>query len=169
MTSGVFEEHFEKNHIVLVPADPKKITQWRLKVVNESARNKSVDFGKLCDYDDQILEFKTEFRPAASFLSLLVNRRDRVNGCDKYYLELTTKKLFNTFGKWVRDSMLLVFIKMTDDVDSEDLAFCLGEPDVATSVAEEKMDELEELEVARLCLPLKDGDEDEDTDEEEED
>lgn len=90
-----------------------------------------------------------------------MNKRDRVEGCDQYLQTLIAKRPFNTPGKWIRSSMLLVLAKLAGDMDPEGLAFCLGEPNVSTFVALTKMDGLEEMEAARLCLGAKgDGKED---------
>ena len=48
-----------------------------------------------------------------------------------------------------------MLVRTDGELDSEGLAFCLGESNVAIIVAKTKMDkldEMEQLEAARLCL-----------------
>lgn len=180
ITASSIEEQFDKNHLVLVSADSEEqpIKTWKCKVVNDAARKSIIEGGHLEDIDGRVFAFKTSHRPAASFLnfhfliSLLLNKRDRVEGCDLYLQSLPTERSFNTPGRWMRNSMLLVLAKMAGDVDPEGLAFCFGEPNVSTFVAETKIEGLQEKEVARLCMKTKgggEGDEERDWDEDKDD
>lgn len=116
-----------------MPANPTEqpIDKWKIKLINISARKSPLDFGILVDLDNRILDFKTSFRPAATFLyfhfvrSLLVNKKDKVNDCDQYIQTLSTKRSFNTPDSWMRNLMLLMLAKIVGDVDPNNLAFCL--------------------------------------------
>ena len=169
------EQAFDNGCFVLLPVNPTEvpILRWKIQMTNSAAVNRDMGKVTLRDIDGQEVIFKNDRRPASRFLyyhfvvTLLRNKRDRQPSWEKYFTELPTGRPFTTMGRYLRSSMLLALARSAGDLDAEEEARILSEGGEHTFVEEQKLDPLEEAEVAQLALGaygVEDEDEDEDED-----
>lgn len=169
------EQAFDNGCFILLPVNPTEvpILRWKIQMTNSAAVNRDMGKVTLKDIDGQEVIFKNDRRPASRFLyyhfvvTLLRNKRDRQPSWEKYFTELPTGRPFTTMGRYLRSSMLLALARSAGDPDAEEEARILSEGGEHTFVEEQKLDPLEEAEVAQLALgayDVEDKDEDEDED-----
>ncbi|KAI4161915.1 MAG: hypothetical protein LQ342_004481 [Letrouitia transgressa] len=154
------ERHFNKGHIVFMPARPQQapIMDWIVRVTNDDVRKKSLGGGvavlKLGDLDYRKLRFKSSFRPAVRFLyfhfvmTLLINKRDKRGGWEKYLMELPVGKPFAMPGAYLRQSMLLALTEQAGDFNKDETVEVLDEEGHATFEEVKNMSKDEERDVA---------------------
>ena len=165
------EEHFDKGHFVIIPADlnEKPIITWKIMTTNDDARNADMGRTKLNKLEGTNLVFKNNARPAARFLyyhfvvTLLRNKLYRTTGYAKYMENLTTGKPFATMGAYLRKSLLLMLARKAGDLDEDEEKLIMGFEN--TFEGKESLDAKEEAEIARRALQEPD---DESSDEEDE-
>lgn len=131
---------------------------WKVQMTNTAAVNSDMGREILGDIDGRHVLFLNNKRPAARFLyyhfvvTLLINKRDRQHGWEKYLVELPSKKPFATPGKYLRNSMLLTLAKSAGDLDPTEEARLLGEIVQETFEGGEQLDEKEEQEIGRRAF-----------------
>ena len=104
--------------------------------------------------------FKNDNRSAAKFLfyhfiiTFLRNKRDRRSGWERFLRELPKGKPFARLGRYMRQSMLLAFVKSAGVTgrDVEEQVRMLGEVGQEAFEQEEWLGEEEELEIARRVM-----------------
>ena len=163
------EEHFDKGHFVIIPADPteKPILTWKIMTTNDDAHKADMGRTTLDKLEGTNLVFKNNNRPAARFLyyhfvvTLLRNKLYRTAGYATYMENLTTGKPFATMDKYLRKSHLLMLARKAGDLNEHEEKIIIN--DQNTFEEEEALIENEEAEIARRALQEPDDD---DSDEE---
>ncbi|KAL9607290.1 MAG: hypothetical protein Q9167_007786 [Letrouitia subvulpina] len=154
------EHHFDKGHLVIIPARPQRppIMDWMIRVTNDDVRKSRLSDGEtrvtLCDLYYRELRFKNSLRSAARFLyfhfvmTLLVNKRDKAGGWEKYLMELPAGKPFATPDAYLWKSLLLALAEQTGDFNGDKTVEVLDEEGHATFKKEKNMSRDEERDVA---------------------
>lgn len=169
------ERHFDNGDFVIIPADPSEqpIMTWKIQVTKDSAINAGMGTERLGKINGRHLKFMNNKRPAARFLyyhlimTLLINKRNRQPGWEKYLVELPSKKLFARPGRYLRNSMLLTLAKSAGDLDPGEEARLLGEPGQETFQQEGQLGTEEEDEIARRAFAAREPEEDDEEEDEE--
>ena len=176
------ERLFDKGCFVLIPTDAKEQPRksWTIRITTSDSLHHLV--GKrerpLADFEGETLEFKNDNRPASRFLyyhfitTLSLARRNRKHGWERVVSDLPTGRPFATPGRYMRDSMLLALAADAGDLSEDEYTRLLGAPDLETFDEKEKLEDVEEAEIARRVLEArsgKDKEEDEEVEDEDDD
>ena len=167
MVKKSVEKLFDKSKFVLIPTDAKENPRksWTIRLTSSDSMHRKVGAAGelLSEFEGKPLEFKNDKRPASRFLyfhfvsALNLAKRDRVHGYERFLRELPTGRPFATPGKYMRDSMVLALAASAGDLNEEEHVRLLGTPGQETFLEKERLEDVEEAEMARRALVAKSG------------